>query len=76
MAKGLQLKPDEPEGAKDERGAFRRAPEEPPPVAKPVPPIAGLDFAESEMRPRARSTPMTVTDRRSPALTTLAGSDT
>ena len=63
--------------ANDERGAFRRdPPARAPAVAEPAPPTVGRVFAESEMRPRARSTPITVTCRRSPAFTTLAGSET
>ena len=58
LAKGLQEKPPEPdEGPNDVRGSrfARGAPD----VA--APPIVGFDFAESAMRPLARSTPITVT---------------
>ena len=74
FANGLQLKPEPEDGANDVLGARRAPAPEPPPM--PVPPMVGLLFAESAMRCRARSTPITVTCRRSPALTTLAGSET
>ena len=58
FANGLQEKPPEPdEGPNDVRGSrfARGAP------GAAAPPIVGFDFAESEMRPLARSTPITVT---------------